>query len=87
LFHVDEHLTVDVPTVNSILGDKLTAYAPNTTGVPFGRNKSMEIIKQLFDIGELFDACDDLLEVSTSYGAIQKQESAYRQCGSLADEV
>ena len=87
IFLVDEHLSVDVPTINGILGDKLTAYAPNTIGVPFGRSKSMEIIKQLFDIGELFDACDDLSEVSSSYSALQKQESAYRQNVATFDEV
>ena len=43
-----------VPTVNSLLGDKLTAFAPTTTGIHFGINKEMQINKQLFDIGELF---------------------------------
>lgn len=78
IFQVDENLRVNVPTINGILGDKLTAYAPNTIGVPFRKRKSMEIIKQLFDIGELFDACDDLSEVSKSYKTIQEQESKYR---------
>jgi hypothetical protein len=34
--------------------EKLTAFAPNTTGIPYeknGHSKSMEIIKQLYDIG------------------------------------
>ena len=29
-----EYLTVKVPCVESILGDKLTAFAPHTTGIP-----------------------------------------------------
>ncbi len=78
IFQVVENLSVDVPTINGILGDKLTAYAPNTIGVLFGKRKSMEIIKQLFDIGELFNACDNLAEVSASYKTIQEQESKYR---------
>src|ERR1051326_368358 len=86
MFLVDEHLSVEVPTINGILGDKLTAYAPNTIGVPFGRNKSMEIIKQLFDIGKLFDVCDDLSEVRSSYTTLQKQERAYRQNVTTFDE-
>jgi len=38
----------------------------------------MEIIKQLFDVGELSDACDDLSEVSVDYKVVQVQESKYR---------
>ena len=87
IFEVDEHLSVDVPTINGILGDKLTAYAPNTVGVPFGKGKSMEIIKQLFDVGTLFDACDDLSEVSSSYRAIQKQERKYLMDPPTFDEA
>ena len=32
-------LTVDTPSVNCILGDMLTAFAPHTTGIPFGIGK------------------------------------------------
>jgi len=87
IFQVEEELTVNLPTINGILGDKLTAYAPNTVGVPFGKRKSMEIIKQLFDIGKLFDACNDLSEVISSYRSIQEQESAYRPKVFTIDET
>lgn len=78
IFNADEEIKVSVPSVDAILGDKLTAFAPHTTGVPFRRKKSMEIIKQLFDIGELFDHCVDIGEVTESYETIQEQESKYR---------
>ena len=42
-----------------ILGDKLTAFAPHTTGVPLGVGKSMEIAKQLFDAATLIDAMEN----------------------------
>jgi len=32
-------LTVKTPDINSIAGDKMVAFAPNTTGVPYGLNK------------------------------------------------
>jgi hypothetical protein len=41
-----------------MLGDKLTAFAPHTTGIPFfkGHKKcTMEIIKQLYDVASLKD--------------------------------
>jgi predicted nucleotidyltransferase component of viral defense system len=78
LFNVDYETTVAIPTVEGILGDKLTAFAPETIGVPFGKNKSMEIIKQLFDVGELFDVSVDLDRVKFSYTAIHRQETSFR---------
>lgn len=53
-----EPLMVTVPSAGDILGDKLTAFAPNTTGIPYyknGRTCSMEIAKQLYDVGRLFE--------------------------------
>ena len=73
-----DDLTVTIPDVNGILGDKLTAFAPHTTGIPFGVNKELEILKQLFDCGSLFDAMSDYNEVCTSYQKIVKAETEYR---------
>jgi len=54
-----EDLTVSLPDKNCILGDKLTAFAPHTTGIPFGVDKEHEIIKQLFDCWTLLQEMDD----------------------------
>ena len=54
LFEVEKEIKVLVPTIDSYGGDKLTAFAPKTIGISYGKNKSMEIIKQLFDLGILF---------------------------------
>ncbi len=56
----DERIAVTTPDINSILGDKLTAFAPNTTGIPYNAEKEKEILKQLFDIGNLFDLVTDI---------------------------
>jgi predicted nucleotidyltransferase component of viral defense system len=61
-------IDVNVPSLEDILGDKLTAFAPNTTGIPYFKKEdsmSMEIIKQLYDIGNLFDAVSDLETIKT----------------------
>ena len=42
-----DDLMVRVPDKNCILGDKLTAFAPHTTGIPFGKDKELEIIKHM----------------------------------------
>lgn len=63
---------VRVPSLEDILGDKLTAFAPNTTGIPYG--KEMEIIKQLFDIGNLFDLASNLEIISQTFKKIVETE-------------
>lgn len=79
----EREILVRVPTVESLLGDKLTAFAPHTTGVPFYSEKSGEeqlqqVAKQLFDVGVLFDAATDFSKIVATYDAVQAQESAYR---------
>lgn len=83
----DEALTVQTPSIESILGDKLTAFAPNTTGVLYGKNKSLEIVKQLHDVGHLFDYVDDLGLVAASFQGIVSKEIAYRGLEITADDV
>jgi hypothetical protein len=72
---------VNVPGFNDILGDKLTAFAPNTTGIPYqkkGKDMGMEIIKQMYDIGCLCDKVDNPLVFSTVFHAFAQTELAYR---------
>lgn len=71
--------TVFVPNIENILGDKLTAFAPNTTGIPYGKGKEMEIIKQLFDIESLFDQANNLAEIKASFIKCANQELTYRE--------
>ena len=71
-------IKVTVPVVEAMLGDKLTAFAPNTTGVPYDREKEIEIIKQLYDIGVLFDMIGNTETVATVFERCVKTESAYR---------
>lgn len=78
---IDAPLTVNVPILEDILGDKLTAFAPNTTGIPYFKKEdsmSMEIIKQLYDIGNLFDVVTELSVIKTTFYRFAKTELAYR---------
>ena len=72
-------VTVKTPDINSLIGDKLTVFAPNTTGIKYETGKSMEIIKQLFDIGRLFDHISDLQTVKMAFRKIATKELAYRE--------
>lgn len=83
----DKDVPVTVPRPEAILGDKLTAYAPNTTGIPFGIDKEVEIIKQLFDLGHLFDIVEDIGVVSKVFDQFALTELKYRELELLPDDV
>jgi len=71
-------IPVSVPTIESITGDKLTAFAPTTTGILYGKGKELEIIKQLFDLGHLFDQIQTVEIAAASFSTFARQEAAYR---------
>lgn len=83
----DEIVTVFVPDVDSITGDKLTAFAPNTTGIKYGAGKELEIIKQLFDVGNLFEKVDSVGTVAKSFNAFVVEEISYRNLTIGAPDV
>lgn len=80
-------VSVITPTVNAILGDKLTAFAPNTTGVPYLKRKEVEIIKQLFDISFLIEKADDYKLVYDSFNKVVAEEISMRKIDIISDDV
>lgn len=88
----EQERRVWVPTVESLLGDKLTAFAPYTTGVPFHSEKSgaeqlQQVAKQLFDVAALFDVAQDFSVVASAYDAVCAQELEYRDSKHTRDEA
>ena len=41
----EEESLITMPTFDAILGDKLTAFAPKTTGILYSKNRPVEVIK------------------------------------------
>jgi len=75
-------LVVPVPGLEDLLGDKLTAFAPNTVGIPYHRNSAgmgMEIIKQLYDIGSIFNFVLDLKVVREVFFRLTNHAIGQRQ--------
>jgi hypothetical protein len=75
---------VTTPSIDSITGDKLTAFAPNTIGIPYFKGKdnqsfSMEICKQLFDLSKLFERIEHLETVAHSFLSFAKQGIKFRR--------
>lgn len=87
---VEPIVFVKVPSPENLLGDKLTAFAPNTTGVPYykhGDSMSMEIVKQLYDIGCLFDITRDFVAVCEVFDKLVIQEAEFRGRGITEKDV
>lgn len=81
VFQKGSPMQVQVPGFDDILGDKLTAFAPNTTGIPYekgGQSRAMEIIKQLYDIGNIFIDVKNPSITTTTFHAFAKPELGYR---------
>lgn len=81
-------VSVKIPSINCLLGDKLAAFAPTTIGVlyqPFSRKtgepaepRPIRVMKQLFDVGELFAVADNLPVVAATYQRIFVEQNRYR---------
>ncbi|MBR5678384.1 MAG: nucleotidyl transferase AbiEii/AbiGii toxin family protein [Paludibacteraceae bacterium] len=81
-------VTVPCPSLADMLGDKLTAFAPHTTGIPFFKHGDpffMEIMKQLYDVSSILDRIDDLSTVRKTYSEIVPIELGYRKLDHLTE--
>lgn len=75
------NLSVLIPSADCILGDKLTAFAPYTTGIPLRVEKDMEVIKQFYDICMLIDVFQNYHDFEQTYFAVSDAEIRYRGNG------
>ncbi len=73
-----EDLLVAMPTIECILGDKLTAFAPHTTGVPLGKGRELEIAKQLFDVAVLAERMKNQIQLKNTYEKAVIEELDFR---------
>lgn len=79
-------VNVKIPSIDDILGDKLTAFAPNTTGIPYGIGKELEIIKQLYDISKLFEEIINIEVVLSVFNKICISKLNYRGKKDIKEE-
>jgi len=88
LFTTDSDIKVALPTIDGLMGDKLTAFAPETIGVPLLENRSMQFIKQVFDLGGLYPHISDIEELRISYSSFLAAENRYRNTNySVSDAI
>ncbi len=85
LLTTGEGTFVKIPSCESILGDKLTAFAPTTIGVnPFATSlgkkidNRLQVMKQFYDIARLSESALDYDEIASSYTKSQIFENSFR---------
>ena len=88
---------VQIPSIECLLGDKLAAFAPHTTGIPFflpptisGEpeiDKRQEVVKQFFDVATLFEEMVDFQPVKDTYNRVVEIEIAYRDLKKTKENV
>jgi len=69
---------VTIPTVEGLFGDKLTASAPKTLGLKLPEGRDMEFLKQVIDLGTLFDLVSSVDEIKKAFEKAVYQENAFR---------
>lgn len=84
--NVHSNLSVNLPSIESILGDKLTVLAPYSTGISYNSNKELELMKQLYDVDKLFDLSTSIEIIKKSFINIATREIKYRKLLELTYE-
>lgn len=61
--------TVKVPTIEGLFGDKLTAISPKTIGIQLNAQREMEFVKQVIDLGFLFEHLNNIDDIHKTFQA------------------
>ena len=83
----DTNAIVQIPTSEGLFGDKMTAISPKTTGIPLNKERSMEFLKQIIDLGELFKIANDIDDIRQTFANTAQQENGFRGTVYSADDV
>jgi len=89
LFAVPENpVNVQIPSIENLAADKLTAFAPATIGVQYSSHgASLKILKHCADVGALFDQCKSMEKLQAAYEAIWPVENSYRNNAFSREQV
>ena len=82
-----EAVTLPVPSLPSLLADKLAAFAPGTIGYPYqplnrqnepGEQRPANVVKHLHDLSQLAPLADNLEDAIRSYRRIHTEQCRWR---------
>lgn len=89
-----ESVALKVPSLSSMLGDKLAAFAPGTIGYPYqpinrrgepDEPRPANVVKHLHDLGQLAALANNLNEGITTYRRIHAEQCRWRGGHSVDD--
>jgi hypothetical protein len=83
----DIDIPVKLPTPEGLLGDKMTVVAPKTLGLRLTDGRDMEYLKQVIDLGILFDLSSDLQDVRESFARTSAMENKFRHTNYSREEI
>ncbi len=83
---VSSDLEVKLPSIESVLGDKLTVLGTKTTGISYDSQKELELMKQLYDVDKLFDNAQNMSIIKESFINIATREINYRKLREITYE-
>jgi len=83
----DTNAVVTIPTAEGLFGDKLTAMAPKTLGLRLTDGRDMEFVKQIIDLGGLFELVSSPDEIKKAFENTTEQENGFRRTHFTSKEV
>ncbi len=83
----DTNAVVTIPTAEGLFGDKLTAVAVKTLGLRLTDGRDMEFVKQIIDLGGLFELISSVDEIKKAFENTAEQENGFRRTHFTLDEV
>jgi predicted nucleotidyltransferase component of viral defense system len=87
LLSVDDVVKVKIPTSEGLFGDKITAVSPKTIGIPLNEEREMEFVKQVIDLGLLFELINDLEDIIRTFESNSKMENKFRKSHYSQNEI
>lgn len=87
LFSIDKEIKVRIPTPEGLFGDKLTAISSKTIGIALNEKREMEFVKQVIDLGVLFDLTSELKDIADTFKNNSKTENNFRKTNYSAEEI
>ncbi len=87
LIFSDTAIPVKIPTAEGLFGDKMSAASPKTLGLRLTEGRDMEYLKQVVDLGVLFDLSVDLQDVRESFARACVMENGFRNTKHSQEDV
>ena len=87
LLILNEELQVRIPTPEGLFGDKMAAISPDTIGIPLNEKREMEFVKQVIDLGGLFNLIGNTEDIGKTFSGVAKIENKFRKSNHSEEKI